>query len=137
MSKYNCEYMLLSYRKVPSVLPGQLSFVHLYTVWLILLSPKTLPSVPSVFIILIFDFPHFPRSQVWFQYLYYLSHGDIVLSQEAMEPEIFYFSEYFIDYKNGYYFSEIFSLSNSFFRTPLRKNKRNSGEKLAGLKIKS
>ena len=92
--------------------PFFLLFNHILTL------QKTLPSVPSVFVSYFFDFPHFPKNQVFSIRYYFISRRYSFISQR-----------YFI-ISQRYFPCLIASLEH-----PLRKNKEIPG-KACGFKNK-
>ena len=91
----------------------------------ILTLQKTLPSVPSVFVSYFFDFPHFPKNQVFSIRYYFISRRYSFISQRY-----FIISQRYFIISQRYFPCLIASLEH-----PLRKNKEIPG-KACGFKNK-
>ena len=99
--------------------PFFLLFNHILTL------QKTLPSVPSVFVSYFFDFPHFPKNQVFSIRYYFISRRYSFISQRY-----FIISQRYFIISQRYFPCLIASLEH-----PLRKNKEIPG-KACGFKNK-
>ena len=113
--------------------PFFLLFNHILTL------QKTLPSVPSVFVSYFFDFPHFPKNQVFSIRYYFISRRYSFISQRYFIISQRYFiisQRYFIISQRYFIISQrYFPCLIASLEHPLRKNKEIPG-KACGFKNK-
>ena len=106
----------------------------------ILTLQKTLPSVPSVFVSYFFDFPHFPKNQVFSIRYYFISRRYSFISQRyfiisqryfILSQRYFIISQRYFIISQRYFPCLIASLEHPQWKTKIFQ------KKLADLKIKS